>query len=229
MDKTVLITGATGNLGTAVVEKFINDGYRVAVSVSPGKTSSVNFDKEVTVFEADLTNESDAESVVSNVIKKFGRIDAALLLVGGFAPGRIDKTDGSLMRKMFKLNFETAYYVARPVFAHMKERNGGRIVLVGARPALRPGDGKNLVAYALSKSLLFKLAEFMNADGATANVVTSVLVPSTIDTPQNREAMPDKNFDDWVTPGEIASAIAFLCSGEGRSLREPVLKMYGNS
>lgn len=229
MEKTVLITGATGNLGTAVVEKFINDGYRVAVSVSPGKASSVKSNGKVSVFEANLTDERDAGSMVDEVIKKFGRIDAALLLVGGFAPGKIEKTDGSLIRKMFSLNFETAYYVARPVFAHMKENHGGRIILVGARPALRPGDGKNLVAYALSKSLLFKLGEFLNADGAAANVVTSVLVPSTIDTPTNREAMPDKNFDDWVTPAEIASAIAFLCSAEGRSLREPVLKMYGNS
>lgn len=229
MDKTVLITGATGNLGAAVVEKFANNRYQIAAVVSPGKSSSVKFGDHVSVFEADLSDELQSERLVDDVIRKFGRIDAALLLAGGFAPGKVEKTDGALLHQMFKLNFETAYYVVRPLFSKMKRQNTGRIVLIGARPALSASDGKNLIAYALSKSLLFKLAEFLNADGAAANVITSVIVPSTIDTPPNRKAMPDKNFADWVTPGEIAEAIAFLCSADNKSLREPVLKMYGNS
>jgi NAD(P)-dependent dehydrogenase (short-subunit alcohol dehydrogenase family) len=229
MSKTVLITGATGNLGQAVVDRFIQEGFQVSVSVSPGKKAAARFGKGVAVFEADLSVEKESEKLVSSVIAQSGSIDAALLLAGGFAAGKIEKTDEAVLRKMFALNFETAYYVARPAFEHMKARKSGQIVLVGARPALLAKDGKNMVAYALSKSLLFKLAELLNAEGSSSNVITSVIVPSTIDTPANRESMPDKNFSDWVTPSEIASAIAFLCSGENKSLREPVLKMYGNS
>jgi NAD(P)-dependent dehydrogenase (short-subunit alcohol dehydrogenase family) len=228
MEKKVLITGATGNLGTSVVDQFKNDGYRVAVTVTPGKKSSAGF-SDVLVLEADLTNERQSAEVVQEVIQEFKSIDAALLLVGGFAAGKIEDSDGALLKKMFALNFETAYNIARPVFLQMKKQQRGRIVLVGARPALQAKDGKNFMAYALSKSLLFKLAEFLNEDGSASDVVTSVLVPSTIDTPTNRAAMPKANFADWVSPDEIANALAFLCSDHGHALRQPVLKMYGKS
>jgi NAD(P)-dependent dehydrogenase (short-subunit alcohol dehydrogenase family) len=228
MARNVLITGATGNLGASVVDQFMKDGYRVAVTVTPGKKPSSGFD-DLLVLEADLTNESQSAEAVQNVVQEFTSIDAALLLVGGFAAGKIEDTDGALLKKMFSLNFETAYNIVRPVYLQMKKQKKGRIVLVGARPALLAKDGKNFLAYALSKSLLFKLAEFLNEDGAASDVVTSVLVPSTIDTPPNRAAMPKANFSDWVSPDEIAKALAFLCSENGEALREPVLKMYGKS
>ena len=92
-----------------------------------------------------------------------------------------------------------------------------------------PKDGKNVIAYALSKSLLFNLAEYLNAEGASQNVVTSVIVPSTIDTPANRESMPKADFSKWVRPEEIAGVMEFICSQKADSVREPVYKIYGNS
>ena len=134
------------------------------------------------------------------------------------------------MRKMFSLNFETAYHVARPVFLHMQqEAIPGRIILVGARPALLAGAGKDMLAYGLSKSLLFKLAEYLNAEGKAKNIVTSVIVPSTIDTPTNRKEMPQADFSAWVTAEEIAETMAFITSAKGSTLREPVFKIYGRS
>jgi NAD(P)-dependent dehydrogenase (short-subunit alcohol dehydrogenase family) len=130
---------------------------------------------------------------------------------------------------MIALNFDTAYNCVHAVFPSMVKQGGGRIVLVGARPALQAHAGKGMVAYALSKSLIFKLAELINADGKDKNVVCSVIVPSTIDTPANRKAMPDASFNDWVTPEQIANTVAFLVSDDGISLREPVLKLYGNA
>src|SRR5690606_6811647 len=134
-------------------------------------------------------------SVIKKIISGHPTIDAALLLVGGFAAGNIRNTDGTALKKMFAVNFDTAYFVARPLFNHMlTQPQGGRLIFVGSRPALKPKDGKNSVAYSLSKSLIFKLADILNAEGASKNVTTSVIVPSTIDTEANRRAMADKDF-----------------------------------
>src|SRR6187551_3083035 len=230
MKKLVLITGASGNLGKAAVEKFITEGYKVVATVSPGKGLGFEINSDVETFEADLTNEENIGEVVLKIIDKYGSIDAALLLVGGFAAGGIKESDGASLKKMYALNFETAYYTARPVFLQMlKQITGGRIILVGARPALKAPDGKKFLAYALSKSLLFKLAEFLNAEGASKNVITSVIVPSTIDTPVNRQSMPSANFSDWVKPEEIAEIMAFISSSNGSVLRDSVFKIYGNA
>ena len=119
-------------------------------------------------------------------------------------PGGIKTADGESLKNMYALNFETAYFAARPAFLQMqKQPAGGRIILVGSRASLIPKDGKNFIAYALSKSLLFKLAEYLNVEGASHNVVTSVIVPSTIDTPANRQSMPKADFSKWVKPEEI--------------------------
>jgi NAD(P)-dependent dehydrogenase (short-subunit alcohol dehydrogenase family) len=152
-----------------------------------------------------------------------------LLLAGGFAMGGIDAAGGKDIRKMYSLNFETAYFLARALFQHLLQNGYGRLVFIGARPALKPGQGKNLVAYALSKSLLFNLADLLNATAKGKNIVASVLVPSTIDTPLNRNSMPDAHPDDWVKPGQIADTLEFICSDKGLPLREAVYKMYNNA
>jgi NAD(P)-dependent dehydrogenase (short-subunit alcohol dehydrogenase family) len=230
MNKTILITGASGNLGKAAVEKFTREGYTVITTVSPGKDLGFEVKDNVKMYEADLTDEKSVASVVTTIITQHSTIDAALLLVGGFAPGNLQQTDGNLMKKMFSLNFDTAYYVARPVFQQMlKQNQGGKIIFVGSRPALNAKEGKNVLGYALSKSLLFKLADCLNEEGTSKNVTASVIVPSTIDTEINRKAMPDKDFSAWVKPEEIAESLAFLCSENGRPLRETVLKIYNRS
>lgn len=229
MKKNVLITGASGNLGKATVDKFLKEGYNVIATVTPGKTLGFAAGG-VKTYEADLTAEDAVNKVVGQIISDHSTLEAALLLVGGFAAGNIEKTDGALLKKMFALNFDTAYFVARPVFKQMvTQPDGGKIVLVGSRPALQPKDGKNTLAYSLSKSLIFKLADFLNAEGSSKNVTTSVIVPSTIDTEVNRKAMPDKDFSAWVKPEEIAEAIAFLCSESSKPLRETVLKLYNRA
>ena len=229
MNKNVLITGASGNLGRATVERFNADGYNVIATVTPGK--GLGFSAPgVHTYEANLTDEKSVNAVIKTIIQNHSQLNAALLLVGGFAPGTIEKTDGALLKKMISLNFDTAYFVARPVFQHMLTHpDGGRIILVGSRPALQAKEGKNTLAYSLSKSLIFKLADFLNAEGSARNVTAAVIVPSTIDTEANRTAMPDKDFTTWVKPEDIAASIAFLCSEEGKPLRESVLKIYNRA
>ena len=230
MKNNAFITGASGNLGKAAVEKFLKDGYKVIATTSPGKTIGFAVTGDIETMEADLTNESAVAEVINTVITKHQTIDVALLLVGVFGAGGIKDTDGASLKKMYSLNFETAYFAVRPIFLQMQKQNsGGRIVLIGARPSLNPSEGKDFLAYALSKSLLFKLAEYLNAEGAHKNIVTSVIVPGVIDTPINRKSNPAANFSDWVSPEEIAEILSFLSSEKGRALKETVLKIYGNS
>lgn len=228
--KTVIITGASGNLGKACVDKFLQEGYTVIATVTPGKALGFEVSGAVETQEADLTDERSVDSAIKTIIARHPTIDAALLLVGGYAPGGIKDTDGTLLKKMFALNFETAYHVARLLFQHMKQQpNGGRLVFVGARPALETKHAKHSLGYGLSKSLLFKLADVLNEEGASSNVTASVVVPSTIDTPANRQAMPKADFTSWVKAEEIADCMAHLCSPESNAWRETVVKIYGRA
>ena len=101
--------------------------------------------------------------------------------------------------------------------------------MVGSRPGLDAKSGKGMIAYSLGKSLIFRLAELMNNEAKGQDVVTAVLVPSTIDTPQNRKAMPNADPGGWVQPEAIAETIYFYCTEQAAALREPVIKLYNNS
>lgn len=225
-DSTIIVSGAAGNLGTAVVARLLKDHEHLSLTVGPqaeprripaGNWSATNLN---------LLDESAAAEYVEQVAQKFERIDAAVLLVGGFAPGSIAETDGESLHRMYRLNFETAYFLARPLLARFRAQGSGRFVFISSRPAFNAAEGKALVAYALSKGLVAQLAELINEEGKEHNIVASVIAPSTLDTPLNRQAMPDANFDRWVPPARIADTIAFLLSPAGRMLREPIMKIY---
>lgn len=230
MQKTILITGANGNLGAATVKKFLDNGYKViAIDYSGSNLGFAASNPDFELKEVDLTDEKAVDIFVREAIDLHGRIDGALLLVGGFAMGDIAATDGEALKKMYSLNFETAYFVARPLFSHMLRNGYGRLVFIGARPALRPEQGKGVMAYSLTKSMLFHLAELLNATAKGHNVVASVVAPSTIDTVQNRQSMPDADPASWVRPEQIADVLEFICSGKGEPLRESVYKVYNNA
>ncbi|HUR66788.1 MAG TPA: SDR family NAD(P)-dependent oxidoreductase [Chitinophagaceae bacterium] len=228
--KTAIITGASGNMGQAVVRKFLAEDYHVIGTVIPSDPVKINIDhSSFETSHADLMNEDATGEMLKAVIAKQGSIDAAVLTVGGFAMGKIADTKAADILKQYKLNFETAYHMARPVFGQMMKQGSGRIFLIGSRPGLDMHNSKGMVAYGLSKSLIFRLAELMNEEAKDTNVTVSVVVPSTIDTPQNRASMPQADFSKWVRPEAIADAIYFYCTGEATALREPIIKVYGNA
>jgi len=230
MAKTIIITGANGNLGVATVKKFLDEGYKViAVSLSGEHLGFAASHDNFELRNVDLADEKATEAFIEELISLQGKIDGALFLAGGFAMGDITTTDGEALRKMISLNFETAYFMARPLFGHMLKNGYGRLVFIGARPALKPEQGKGVLAYSLSKSLLFQLAEMLNAGAKGKNVVASVVVPSTIDTAINRQSMPDADFAGWVKPEQIAGILELICSEKGDAIREPVYKLYNNS
>lgn len=228
--KTVIVTGATGNLGLAIVRKFIEEDHKVIGTILPNDVVSANFptDKFETAV-VDLTSEDDSAKFVNDVVAKHGSVDVAVLTVGGFAIGTVTETKTSDLAMQYKLNFETAYNIARPVFVQMLKQNKGRIFLVGSRPGLNAMNSKGMIAYGLAKSLIFRLSELMNDEAKGTNIVTSVVVPSTIDTPQNRKSMPGNDPDKWVKPEAIADVISFYCSDAAKVIREPIIKVYNNS
>ncbi len=229
-NNTVIITGASGNLGQAVVKKFLAEGFNVVGTIVPNDPVPFTIaDARLEKVVVDLMNEGDAEKFVQTVAEKYGSVDAAILTVGGFAMGTIASTTIADIDKQYKLNFATAYNIARPAFMQMMQQKTGRIFLVGSKPGLSADNSKGMIAYGLGKSLIFRLAELMNAEARGTNVVTSVVVPGTIDTAQNRQAMPEANFNDWVKPEAIASVIYHYCTEETAAVREPVIKLYNNA
>ncbi len=228
--KTAIVTGASGNLGHAVVKKFIEAEYKVIGTVL--HEDPFEFDFTFDQFEkvpVDLSNEAASNDFINTVIEKEGKVDAAVLTVGGFAMGNIADTPSAAVAHQYKLNFETAYHVARPLFTHMMAQKKGRIFLIGSKPGLNPAHAKGMTAYSLSKTLLFHLAELMNAEAKGTDVVTAVIVPGTIDTPQNRRSMPDADFTKWVNPAAIAGVITWYCSEAGSIIKDPIIKVFGNS
>ena len=228
--KTVIITGVSGNLGQAVAKKFLSENFRVIGTVIPNDPvpltiTDSNFETET----VDLMSEDEAEKFVQRTTKKYNSIDVAVLTVGGFAMGTIAETKMADILKQHKLNFQTTYHVARPVFMQMMKQSNGRIFLPGARTGIDMKYSKGTTAYGLSKSLIFRLAELMNEEAKGQNVVTSVIAPSIIDTPQNRKSMPNVDPAKWVRAEDIANAIYFYCTEQALALREPVLKVYNNA
>lgn len=128
--KTVIITGANGNLGTAVTKEFLNKNYQVIATVATEKEKSdIQSHPNLDIYTVDLTNENESGDFVQKSIQKYGNIDAALLLVGGFTMGALADTTGKDLQKQFALNFETAYFVTRPLFEHLMKNKEERSFL----------------------------------------------------------------------------------------------------
>ena len=205
----------------------------------PGKSSRLYFTKTPSL-KLGITTQCFVESVpmsLENARKfvdfaqvKYPDLQAAVLLVGGWTGGNIKDTRKSDLDKMINLNFYTAYNVVRPLLAHFLNRpEGGQFILIGSRPGMDAASGMDSFAYAMSKSLIFKLADFINAEGKNKMVSATVIVPSVIDTEANRKAMPGSDFTKWVPAESIADAISFSLSDTGKMLRDPVLKIYNRS
>lgn len=230
MTKTIIVTGATGNLGQAIVKRFLNDGYRVVATVFPQSQRELLPDHPMLEPQVlDLLDEASVLEQFQQWTERYGSIDAGIFTAGGFAAGGIRDTAGQDLLTQYRLNFETTYHLARPLFLYMMERGRGRLFFTGSRPGAAAEQSKGMVAYGLSKSLLFRLAELLNDEARGTHVVASVLVPSTIDTPQNRKAMPKADFSQWVKPESVADILAFYCSDAAADLREPIIKVYGGA
>jgi NAD(P)-dependent dehydrogenase (short-subunit alcohol dehydrogenase family) len=231
MSKIAVITGAGGELGRPTVDVFLSKGYQVVATTRPGKgRGGFEPNPNLEVVEVDLLDELKVQQFVENVKNKYGKIDAAILLAGGFAMGGVDKTNKKALQEMLSLNFETAYNVSRFAYQEMlNQKEGGRIIFIGARAGLEKKASRGMLAYSLSKSMLVKLSDYLNEEGAAKNVISYVVAPGTIDTKPNRDAMPSADFSKWVAPEDIAEFIHFIISDKGGIVRDGIFKVYGNS
>ncbi len=208
----ILVTGAKGNLGNAVVKTFLEKNSKVFACISPRDQSLEIKDSNLSVFPLDLNDTGACLTFTKFIVEKHLKIDVAVLTVGGFMTGNIEDVSIADFEKMIALNFYTAFNLVQPLLKQMKlQQTGGRIILIGSGPGRDIGKARGSVAYAFSKSLVFRLAELINAEGKENNIFAHVIVPTTIDTPQNRAAMPNADFSKWQTAESIANEIADLC------------------
>lgn len=229
--KNAIVTGAAGNLGKAIIRKLLQTNYNVIGTVRTEQAidefeDHPNFEK----YTLDLNDQKATEAFVHYTANKLHHIHFSALLVGGFGMNKIEDTSLEEIHKMFQLNFETAFISAQQIYKQLlKQTERGKILFIGAKPAVEKGASEGLTAYALSKSLVIKLAEHINTEGAKHNISASVIVPSVIDTPENRDAMPDADFSAWVTPNQIAEASLFIAENASNPIRDITLKVYGQS
>jgi NAD(P)-dependent dehydrogenase (short-subunit alcohol dehydrogenase family) len=224
--RVVLLTGASGGLGEPLAADLIEHGFVVVgVARSLKRAAGGGF----VPLEADLTAEGAAKDVVARAVEKAGAIDAVVHALGGFAGGTpIEETDLATWRKMIDLNLGAAFALLREVVPVLKKRGrGGRIVAIGSRTGVEPAAG--LSAYGVSKAGLVALVRTVALEVAASGITANVILPSVIDTPQNRAADPGANPAAWVTPGAIASLVRWLISEEARDVNGAALPMYGGA
>ncbi|HKT34136.1 MAG TPA: SDR family NAD(P)-dependent oxidoreductase [Nitrospira sp.] len=204
-EKVVLITGGAGALGQTVVPAFVSTGASIILGdLNPMQVPGV------TALKADLTDEAQVRNLVDEVIRTSGRLDALINLVGGFAAGRVVETESSLWQRMLTMNLTSAFLLSQAVLPSMLQRRHGRIVHVAARAALEPFAGA--AAYIVSKAGLVGLIRTLALELEGSGVTVNAVLPSTIDTPANRRAMPAADRSKWARPDSIAQTLTFLAS-----------------
>lgn len=224
-----LVTGGTGGLGRAVVEELLGAGARVVTTWLVGaerEAAEAAFgDREgLTLVEANLL-EDGAERAVA-VAREIGPLTSLVNLVGGFASGpRLHEADPGELQKMLALNLSTAANAGRAAIPAMLEAGGGAIVCVGTKVAFEPFSGG--AAYAISKAAVLALVRSLDVEYRGDGIRANAIVPNVIDTPANREAMPDADHSKWVRPEQIAAVIRFLCSSDSAPISGAAIPVYG--
>ena len=211
--KVVMITGAFGGLGRTVTEAFSRAGAKV-VAVSHDLPEK--FPEGLLGISADVTEEAEVQRLMTEAMQKTTRIDCLVNLVGGFAMGRLSETESSVWTRMLSLNLTSAFLLSREATRLMTKQGSGRIIHIAARAAVDPFPGAG--AYIVSKSGLLALIKVLALELAGSGVKVNGVLPTTIDTPANRQSMPNADPNQWVKPEAIAALLVFLASDEADAL-----------
>ena len=230
--RVAVVTGGTGGLGRTLLPRLAAKGHRLAVTyLIPEEAreteKELNLDEDQLMLRrVDATDTEAMTDFMKEVAATFGRIDILVGLVGGWAGGRdVEETDDVRFERMLDLNLRSAFYATRAAVPYLREAGWGRIVLVGSRAAFDTPAGQ--AAYNIAKAgviaLAKSVAEELDGTGVTANAI----LPSVIDTPATREAMPFADYVDWPTPDQIAKVIEFLCLEESRVINGAAIPVAG--
>ncbi len=233
-DQHFIVTGGAGSLGTAVVQLLLENGASCSVPCfNQAEFDSFQFTDHESVFTkvgVDLTNEDQTQSFFEDAIEAHGSLWGSVHIAGGFGMGTIEDTTKAGFMKQINMNLVTCYNSCRVAVQHFKSQgDGGRIVNIAARPALEPRQGKGMTAYTTSKAGVAALTESLAAEVMGDDILVNAIAPSIIDTPQNREGMPDADYDKWPKPEQLARQIAYLVSPENEITRGGIIPVYGKS
>lgn len=221
--RVVIVTGAAGNLGNAVTRAFQSAGARLTLvdraedrlqRLYPDMVDSFDY---LLANSVDLTSAEAVQSMVDKTLERFGQIQVLVNTAGGYRAGTpVHETSLETWDFMLNLNARSVFLVSRAVIPHLLQQRYGKIINVAARVA-RQGRA-NMAVYSASKSAVVHLTESMAAELKGEGINVNCILPSTIDTPANRRAMPEADYSSWVKPQAIAEVILFLASDSASPL-----------
>ena len=233
--RVAIVTGGAGALGEATIRVLLDGGAAVVTTQRRGhgrRELRASLPDELQArfasVEADVTTEDGAASVVSQTTAMHGRVDILINIVGGYAGGpSVAETDLATWREQFELNATSAFLMARASIPAMQSRGWGRIINVASRAARAAPAG--LSAYATAKAAVITLTEVLANEGREYGITANAIMPSVIDTPANRAAMPEGDFDQWVRPEQIGNVIRFLAADESGIVSGAAIPVYGRA
>jgi NAD(P)-dependent dehydrogenase (short-subunit alcohol dehydrogenase family) len=231
--KVFVVTGATGGLGPAVTAALLDAGAAVAITarradaVARTVTDHGGGDR-LAGRAADLTDPDAVATLMQWADGRFGGLDGLIAVAGGFAGGSpVHETPVATWQAQLDLNLTSVFLSARAIAPYLIQRGGGSIVAFGTRPALR--GAANLAAYSAAKGGLLRLVEAMADELKDHGITVNALLPSVIDTPDNRAASPDADTSRWVKPAEIAAVVSWLVGPEARIISGAAIPVYGRA
>ena len=221
--KTVMVTGGAGNLGRALAEAFSESGANMVLL----DVKSRGNEKGLFIV-TDLLDQKSVDAAAAKAIERFGRIDVLCNIAGGFRMGSpLHETSDEDWNFLFDTNVRTVLHTARAVVPRMLAAGGGKIVNVGAFAAQK--GAAQMAAYTASKSAVIRLTEAMAAELRGKGINVNCVLPTVIDTPQNRSAMPKADPGKWVAPQNLARTVAFLASDDARDIHGAAVPVTGLS
>lgn len=229
--KVIAVTGGFGILGSAVARVAISRGARVAlIGHAPRHNADhlgAEADRILTFPGVDLTVCADVEAIMNNIVTKFGGLNALVNTAGAFRFGTLADSPIDAWDQLFDTNLKTAVVASKAALPHLLAAGGGRIVNIGANSAIKAGAGMG--PYAASKSAVARLTESLAEEMKGHSITVNAVLPSIIDTPQNRADMPDADFSRWVPPTSIAEVIAFLLSDAAADVTGALIPITGRT
>jgi len=230
--RIAVVTGAAGNLGGALAHALDEAGAQLALlDLYPDRLRETCGDlgqvgRHLLIGSVDLTDEKSVAEAIAKAIGRFRRIDMLFNIAGGHRAGQpVEKALVDEWDLMLNLNARSVFLTSRAVLPHMLERGSGHIVNIGARPGLKGTAGA--AAYSASKSAVLRLTESMSAETRQRGIHVNAVLPGTIDTPENRKAMPGADTSNWVDPKALADVIMFLASDAARAIHGAVIPAFG--
>ena len=233
-EKVIIITGAAGNLGRAVAARVQAQGARMVLversdeHLKTAFSELVNSTQDWLAGGVDMTDPKAVDAMAAEAHKRFGRIDGLVNTVGGFRGGKpVHEAELAEWDFLYDLIVRTTLNGCRAVIPYMLRSQRGSIINIGSRNVFQ--GSPNYAAYSAAKTAVLRLTESLAGELKTRGINVNCILPGTIDTPQNREAMPKADFSTWVPPGDLAQVIAFLLSDAARSVTGAAVPVYGRS